>query len=237
MLEFERKIDRMAKYKTILFDVDNTLFDFDKDQEIAFKEAMNIIGHPCTEKMYEDYNQINIGMWEMLNRGEITAEELSVKRFKIFFEKYQIKQDAQIFSSLLTQAFQKTGTPIKGSREILEQLKDKYELVIISNGFKRQQYHRLNNAKFSRYFSKIFLSEEIGYSKPDKNFFDVVLQNIENKEKSKILIIGDSISADIAGGKNAEIDTCWYNPKNKENATNIQPNYEIKDFKELLKII
>ncbi len=227
----------MVKYKTLLFDVDNTLFDFDKDQETAFREAMDRIEHPCTEEMYKDYNQINMGMWEMLNRGEITAEELSVKRFEVFFEKYHIKQDARIFSSLLTEAFRKTGTPIKGSREILEQLRNNYELVVISNGFKRQQYHRLDNAKFSNYFSKIFLSEEIGYNKPDKNFFDIVLKNIENKEKSKILIIGDSISADIVGGKNAGIDTCWYNPKNKENKTNVKPNYEIKDFQELLKII
>lgn len=227
----------MVKYKTILFDVDNTLFDFNKDQETAFKEAMDKIGYPYTEEMYENYNQINMGMWEMLNRGEMTAEELSVKRFEEFFEKYHIKQDAQIFSSLLTEAFQKTGTPIKGSREMLEQLKDKCELVIISNGFKRQQYHRLDNARFSNYFTRIFLSEEVGYNKPDKNFFDIVLQNIENKQKSKILVVGDSITADIVGGKNSGIDTCWYNPKNKENKTDVKPNYEIKDFQELLKII
>ena len=227
----------MAKYKTILFDIDDTLFDFGKDQEIAFKEAMSIIGQQCTEKKYEDYNQINLGMWEKLNEGKIALEELFVKRFEIFFEKYAIKQDAKEFDKILTYAFQKTGTPIEGTKKVLEQLAGKYELAITSNGPKNQQYHRLDNAKFSKYFSNIFISEEVGFNKPDKRFFDIVFANIENKEKSKILIVGDSISSDIIGGKNIGIDTCWYNPKNKENKTDVEPNYTIKNFQELLGII
>ena len=228
----------MKKYETILFDIDDTLLDFNKDQKIAFKEAMNHIGYKCTDKMYEEYNIINLEMWEMLNNGKITLQEVFVKRFIVFFERYGIKQNAQQFNNILTYSFQKTGTLIKGTKEILEQINEKkYELVITSNGPKDQQYHRLKNAKIHKYFSKIFISEEIGYNKPDKNFFDIVFKNIENKEKSKILIVGDSISSDIKGGNRVGIDTCWYNAKEKENKTDTLPNYTIKDFKDLLKII
>jgi len=227
----------MKKYKTILFDIDDTLFDFDADQEIAFKNAMKEIGHICTDKMYEDYNIINLGIWEKLNEGKIQLNELFIKRFEIFFDKYGIKQDEKEFNKILTKMFQKTGTPIKGVREVLESLKDKYELVITSNGPKEQQYDRLENADFSKYFSSIFISEEMGYNKPDKRYFEIVFENIENKEKSQILIIGDSISSDITGGKIAGIDTCWYNSKNKENITDIKPTYEIKRIEELLEII
>lgn len=225
------------KYKTILFDIDDTLIDFKVDQKIAFMKAMNEIGKICTEEMYEDYNDINLGLWEELNKGNISLEELFVKRFKIFFDKYKIKQNEEEFNNILTKMFQETGTPIKGVVETLDKISNVYELVVVSNGPKDQQYHRLKNANFLKYFSKIFISEEMGYNKPDKKYFDIVFNNIKNKEKSQILIVGDSISSDIIGGKKVGIDTCWYNINNKENTTGIKPEYEIKNFEELLKIV
>lgn len=225
------------KYKTILFDIDDTLIDFKVDQKIAFMKAMNEIGKICTEEMYEDYNDINLGLWEELNKGNISLEELFVKRFKIFFDKYKIKQNEEEFNNILTKMFQETGTPIKGVVETLNKISNVYELVVVSNGPKDQQYHRLKNANFLKYFSKIFISEEMGYNKPDKKYFDIVFNNIKNKEKSQILIVGDSISSDIIGGKKVGIDTCWYNINNKENNTGIKPEYEIKNFEELLQIV
>ncbi len=225
------------KYKTILFDIDDTLIDFKVDQKIAFMKAMNEIGEKCTEEMYEDYNDINLSLWEELNKGNIALEELFLKRFKIFFDKYGIKQDEAEFNNILNKMFQDTGTPIKGVRETLDKINNIYELVIVSNGPKDQQYHRLKNANFLKYFSKIFISEEMGYNKPDKKYFDIVFSNIKNKEKSQILIVGDSISSDIIGGKKVGIDTCWYNINNKENNTGIKPEYEIKNFEELLQIV
>ncbi len=225
------------KYKTILFDIDDTLIDFKVDQKIAFMKAMNEIEEKCTEEMYEDYNDINLSLWEELNKGNIALEELFLKRFKIFFDKYEIKQDEAEFNNILNKMFQDTGTPIKGVRETLDKINNIYELVIVSNGPKDQQYHRLKNANFLKYFSKIFISEEMGYNKPDKKYFDIVFSNIKNKEKSQILIVGDSISSDIIGGKKVGIDTCWYNINNKENNTGIKPEYEIKNFEELLQIV
>lgn len=227
----------MKKYKTVLIDLDDTLFDFGQDQKVAFKEAMRQIGQDCTEEMYETYCKINLELWEMLNVGKIELKVLLTKRFDLFFEKYGIKQKAKEFNEILTTSFQKTGTPIKGAKEALEYLSGKYELVVTSNGPKNQQYHRLENADFLKYFSSIFISQEIGYNKPDKRFFNIVFENIENKEKSQILIIGDSLSSDMAGGKMAGIDTCWYNPNNKENKSDIKPNYEINTIEEVLEIV
>lgn len=225
------------KYKTILFDIDDTLIDFDIDQKTAFKEAVKKIGYVCTDKMYEDYNKINLSMWEELNLGKMTLNEVFVNRFSVFFKKYGIKYDELEFNKILTDMFQKTGTLIKGVKETLDKLVNNYELAVISNGPKDQQYHRLKNADISKYFSKFFISEEIGYNKPDKRFFDIVFKNIDNKEKSKILIVGDSITSDIIGGKQVGVDTCLYNIRNKENKTNIKPEYEIENFEELLQIL
>ncbi len=225
------------KYKTILFDIDDTLIDFDIDQKTAFKEAVKKIGYVCNDKMYEDYNKINLSMWEELNLGKMTLNEVFVNRFSVFFKKYGIKYDELEFNKILTDMFQKTGTLIKGVKETLDKLVNNYELAVISNGPKDQQYHRLKNADISKYFSKFFISEEIGYNKPDKRFFDIVFKNIDNKEKSKILIVGDSITSDIIGGKQVGVDTCLYNIRNKENKTNIKPEYEIENFEELLQIL
>lgn len=227
----------MPNYNTILFDIDDTLFDFEIDQRKAFKEAMRKIGYESNDEMYEEYNTLNLSLWEELNQGKLSIDELLEKRFRIFFDRNRIDIEPRVMNKELSRAFQKTGTPINGTKETLEKLKDQYELAITSNGLKNQQYDRLENAGFSKYFSKIFLSEEIGYNKPDTRYFEVVLNNIENKDKSKILIVGDSILSDINGGYKAGLHTCWYNAKNKENNTNIKPDYEIRNFNELLNIV
>ena len=223
----------MKKYKTLLFDIDDTLFDFSIDQEIAFKKAMHNIGYECTDEMYNRYNDINLSMWKLLDEGKISLQELFIKRFEVFFKEYNIKENPKKFNKELDYAFQETGTPIEGVEELLESLKDNYELAITSNSPKAQQYHRLRNANFDKYFSKIFISEELGYNKPDQKYFDIVFDNIENKDKSSIMIIGDSLTSDIIGGNNAGIDTCWYNAKKKENTTTARPTYEIKSYTEL----
>ncbi len=223
----------MKKYKTILFDIDDTIIDFNIDQKKAFEEAFHSIGYHCDEEMYKDYTIINAHMWEQLNEGKLSLQELCVKRFEVFFKKYNIPEEPKKFDRLLTLGFQKTGTPIKGAKEVLETLKQHFELVVTTNGPKDQQYHRLDNANFSQYFSKIFVSEEVGYNKPHIQYFEKVFAEIENKDKSSILIVGDSISSDIRGGNNAGIDTCWFNRKHKENHTNCIPTYEINQLEEV----
>ena len=223
----------MKKYKTLLFDIDDTLFDFSIDQKIAFKKAMHNIGYECTDEMYKVYNEINLSMWRMLDEGKISLKELYIKRFELFFERYKINESPKKFNKELDYAFQETGTPIEGVKDLLDYLKGDYELAITSNGPKAQQYHRLKNADFDKYFSKIFISEELGYNKPDQKYFDIVFDNIENKDKSSIMIIGDSLTSDIIGGNNAGIDTCWYNAKKITNTTKAKPTYEIKSYIEL----
>lgn len=225
--------DNLKKYKTILFDIDDTLFDFDKDQKIAFKNAISIIGYNCTDKMYNGYNEINLKLWNLLNEGKIGLQELFIKRIVDFFNEYNIKQEPEKFNKIYTQEFQKTGTPIEGVKDVLEKLKGNYELVIATNGPKEHQYQRIENAGFSKYFSKIFTSEEVGFNKPDKKFFDKIFKDIENKDKTKILMVGDSLSSDIRGGTNSGIDTCWYNSKNIKNELNIKPTFEVNKLEEI----
>lgn len=227
----------MKKYNTILFDIDDTIIDFDKDQRIAFYNAMKQIGYECDDEMYESYNEINLGLWSLLDQGKTTLQKLFIERFEIFFDKYKINANPQEFNKILTLCFQKTGTAIDGAKDVLEKLKDDFEIVAITNGPKDQQYHRIENAGFTKYFSNIFVSEEIGYNKPDIKYYEVVLNSIKNKDKTKMLIIGDSINSDIQGGINIGVETCWYNVHNIKNTTNIKPKYEISKIDEILKVV
>lgn len=227
----------MKKYNTILFDIDDTLFDFGKDQEIAFKKAMKELGHICSHEMYQNYDKINRTMWDLLAKGEIKLEELYLKRFEQFFKQYGIKEEPQKLNQLLDKTFQLTGTPIEGATQVLQEVHGKYELAITSNGPKMQQYHRLKNAGYGKYFTKVFISEEIGFHKPEKEFFDIVFENIKTKDKSQILIVGDSLVSDIKGGKEAGIDTCWFHSSCQEIKTEIIPTYEITKLEQVIKIL
>ena len=121
-----------------------------------------------------------------------------------------------------------------GAKELLEQLDGNYELAIASNGPVAEQRPRLVNAGLSRFFSRFFISEELDVNKPDKRFFDIIFENIENKDKSSILIVGDDLTSDVQGAINAGIDSCWFNKKGKENSLGIQPTITIYSLEELL---
>ena len=155
----------------------------------------------------------------------------------MFFEIYNIKATTDSFNKLLDEGFQKSGTLFSNVEHVLKKLKQRYKLGIITNGPKSQQYIRLKNTGIYEYFSYIFISEEVGYNKPDIKFFEYVLRKIEEKDKSKILIVGDSLTSDIQGGNNCDLKTCWYNRKLENNKLSIKPDYEIKNLEELLDIL
>ena len=228
----------MKKYEILLFDLDGTLIDFSVDQKFAFKEALEKIGYEYTDDILEQYKEINRIVWNKLEKGEIkTVADLFEERCKMFFEIYNINESTCKFNNLLDEGMQKSGTTFKETKEILEKLSKMYKLAIITNGPKSQQYSRLENAKISEYFSYVFVSEEIGYNKPNIKFFEYMFEKIEEKDKTKMLVIGDSLTSDIQGGINAGIDTCWCNWKKKENKTTIKPNYEINKLEELLSML
>ncbi len=104
------------KYKTLIFDLDDTLLDFKKDQKYAFYKAMEAIGITCTEELYNDYNSINSKMWKLLNERKITLEEVLIKRFEIFLKKHQINVNPEKFKELVSKGFQESGNSILRSR-------------------------------------------------------------------------------------------------------------------------
>lgn len=227
----------MMKYNIILFDADDTLLDFKKSEKKALENAF-IKNNIClTEKIISEYKKINSGLWSEFNKGNIEKEYIVDNRFRMLFEKLDINEDADKIKKDYQYELGYGFFVIDGAIEICKKLSETCDLYCVTNGLAQNQFRRIKGAKLEEYFKDIFVSEEVGFAKPKKEYFDYVLKKISNCHKESILIVGDSLESDIQGGVNAGIDTCWYNPNGYVNNSKVTPKYEIKNLDEILEII
>lgn len=221
------------KYDWLLFDLDNTLMDFDEASIIAFQQTLLASNIPSQPHYYKLYKKVNHKVWQSYERKEITAIELRSRRFKLFLKEIGKTGDAKQMNATYLSQIVKHSKVLEGTRELLESLVKNYNLAIITNGLKEVQRPRLALTKIDHYFDAIIVSDEIGYAKPQKEYFDYVFNEIQMPPKVKVLVIGDSLNSDITGGNNYGIDTCWYNPSKQKNTVDIQPTFEINRLSQL----
>ena len=225
-------------YEVIIFDADETLFDFKKSERKAFKNAMLEIGIQYDENYHlKIYQGINTAIWKEFEEGLITQEKLKVERFERLFNKLNIEFDASEFAKSYMKHLADGSFLLDDSIELVETLHNNYTLSIVTNGLTSVQEKRIRKSVIANYFKDIVISEEIGVSKPNPKIFEHALENISQADKSKVLMIGDSLTSDIQGGINFEIDTCWYNPNKHVNETGIKPTYEIANLMDLLDLL
>ena len=205
----------MNNVKTILLDVDNTLLDFHKAQRNALIGAFDLLGYPYDEALIDRYDLHNKEYWRKFERGEITREKLVIERFETFFDVENIDGDAIKCERAYRETLGEQHDFIDGAKEALIYLSSKYEINLITNGLMKTQYSRLRLAGIDKYVNKIFISEEVGSRKPEREFFEYVFANLPDAEIDTSLVIGDSLSSDISGGVNYGISCLWFNPKNK----------------------
>lgn len=227
----------MKKYKNLLFDVDDTLLDFEAAECYALKSVLEQYNYKMNEEIRQQYRKINIELWEKYEEEIITREEVLHGRFKKLFSLLEIKVNGEEIEKQFRENLGECSTMIKDASLVCEKLFKDYNLYIISNGVKRTQYKRLKDAGLDKYMQNIFISEEIGYQKPRIEFVEQVQKIEPNINSSNTLIIGDSLTSDIKLGENTGIDTCWFNPNKKENESIIKPTYEIQELKEIINIV
>ena len=225
------------KYEIILFDVDDTLFDFDMSEKKALHKTFVEFGFPAGLADYRaSYKEISKILWSDLEQGFITLSELAVERFRRLISQHELDIAAEMFSSVYLEYLGRETHPVQGAIELCEKLVD-YRLAIITNGFTAVQTARIENSALSNTFEQIIMSEDTGYNKPDKEIFDYAFSKLQITDKEKVLIVGDSLTSDIQGGIDYGIDTCWFNPHSKENNIGNEPTYEISELMELLEIV
>jgi 2-haloacid dehalogenase len=226
------------KYEVIIFDADETLFDFKRSERESLKNTMQDFNIEYDEEHHlKIYKNINASIWKELEEGLITQKELNFNRFRRFAEKLNLDFDALAFTDSYTKHLSNASFIYEDSIELLEMLHKRFRLIMVTNGLKDIQDIRIKKSVLAKYFEVIIVSEEVQVAKPDKRIFEIALNSINYTDKRKVLIVGDSLSSDIQGGINAGIDTCWYNPSKAVNRTGIKPTYEIAGLKELVSIL
>ena len=225
------------QYRYLLFDADDTLFDFLKAEHQAIIETLRHFSLPDDEETIALYSRLNAALWLKFDHGEITRAKLLVQRFEELLE--ALGRDgidpAQV-NQCYMYALAKGHFPFPGAAELCRDLHGMgYELAIITNGASIPQHGRLDNSPLRQYWKEIFISDDMGCQKPQPEYFDRVCEGmgISPEDRKYALIIGDSLSSDIRGGLNAGIDTCWYNPRGKAADPSIPATYEVRNFEEL----
>lgn len=220
-------------YEFLLLDMDDTILDFKKAEEVALKKTLLSFSLEPTQEVCARYSQINQSYWEMLERKEITREKLKVQRFGDLFKEYGISVDSALCAKRYVENLAQGHYFLPGAQEAVQRLCQKYKLYLVSNGATDVQMSRLESAGIGKYFQKVFISQQMGVDKPDKLFFERCFEKIPGFDKSKAIIVGDSLTSDILGGRNAGIATCWINPKKKPAREDIPADYEIEALSQL----
>ena len=228
----------LKKYDIFLFDADGTLYDYDMAEANALKIMFEKCGFAYTDDIRQKYREINSQEWEKFDKGVTTKEELQTSRFRRLFGDAGIYCDAKEFNEKYLYELGKGAFLIEGALEICQHivLRNK-KIYIVTNGILATQKSRIKHSSIKDYISDFFVSEFVGFQKPHRLYFEYVFSSIPQVGKDKILIIGDSLSSDIAGGHNAGIDSCWLNISGKTNNTNIIPSYEISSLGELREFV
>ncbi|WP_400247928.1 YjjG family noncanonical pyrimidine nucleotidase [Niallia sp. JL1B1071] len=227
----------VKKYQTLLFDVDDTLLDFAATEDQAFRLLLQEQGVSYSEEWKRQYQQLNQGLWKAFEEGEITRDEVVNTRFTLFFEKMGKQVDGALLEQSYREYLGEGKQLLDGAMDLIVKVSNHFDLYIVTNGMSITQEKRLKSSGLYSFFKAIFVSEDTGYQKPMKEFFDYCFDRIPQFNKETALIIGDSLSADIQGGYNAGIDTCWINPLKRDNNIDVQPTYEIAKLEELLLLL
>jgi len=227
-------------YSTVLFDLDHTIFDFDTSEEFAFGEALAVVGVEDAPAHLATYRRLNNALWAAAERGEIRSNQIRNVRFEQLARELGLDADAATVVAMadaFVNGLGLYGDLYPGALEVLDVLSAGAMLAVISNGLGEVVYARLARLDLSDYFDAVVVSSEVGVAKPSPAIFEAAFERLGSPDKATTLMVGDSLSSDIAGGTAFGIDTCWYNPHHRPPAAADRFTYEVAALAELPAIV
>lgn len=227
----------MTPYPILLFDADNTLFNFDAGNRRAFSETCRVCRLPDTPELFRVYEQSNAEMWSAFDRGECTKDFLVVERFRLFLERAGLQADPVLCNKIHLDTLATNTVLLPHALEVCRALAQTHRLYIVTNAVAAVQKARLAASDIRPYITGAFISEDAGASKPSKAYFDYVFSHIPGIARENCLLIGDSPSSDLRGANNYGIPCCWYNPQGLARPEGLRIDYEIRDLAELPPIV
>ncbi len=216
----------------VFLDLDDTILDFHKAERIAVAKTLRGFGVEPDEEILALYHRINKAHWEMLERGELTRAEVLLNRFAVLFRDLGVEADAAACAGAYEKNLSSGHYFLPGAEEAVASLSKRYRLFLASNGTASVQKERLTGANLYRFFEQVFVSQELGHDKPSKAYFDACFARIPDFDPGKAVMVGDSLTSDILGGRNAGIPTVWVNPTHASCGA-IRPAYEIESLRQL----
>jgi 2-haloacid dehalogenase len=220
-------------YSIFLLDLDHTLFDTDASEVAAFEQTMLAAGVQDAERYLSPYQKINLELWAAVERGEISPNVIRTSRFERLVIEEGLDADPLQMADDFVNGLGAYGELYDGAHDVLQHLSASASLAMVTNGLGEVQRARIERLGISDYFDAVAISAELGVAKPDVGIFDDVFQSLGSPSKNTAVMVGDNLSADIRGGVNYGIATCWFNPHGRPNNGTDQSDHEIENLNEL----
>ena len=231
-------IATQQRYQFLLFDIDNTLMDFNAGEKIALFQTMVEFGAPIQDEEYHAYLAINQAQWAKFEQGLLDSKAVQRLRFEEFAAYLgRDRGEGDALNARYVENLGRQAILMQGAMDLILQLHERYQIAVVTNGLTLVQRERLKRSGFLPHLDGVFISQEMGVQKPSAAYFDYVLRGLSGAERTNCLIIGDSLSADILGGINAGIDTCWLRLAGAEPRADITPTYTVSDYTALLELL
>ena len=221
------------RYDYLLFDADNTLFDFDRAEERALRATLEFFGYPLDSDTRELYRTINRVLWRRLDLGEISREALVVERFALFDRAMGGSRDAAALNRFYLDRLSEGAELLPGAEALCRSLAPRATLALVTNGVARAQRGRLARSALNGLFPYVFISEEVGWQKPQREFFSHVCSAMAIRDRRRAVVIGDNLVSDVQGGLQSGLDAVWFNPNGLPNPTQVRPTWEARSFSAL----
>ena len=221
------------RYRWLIFDADGTLFDFHLGETTALQLTTRQHGIEYSSHLHDVYKAISAELWAQFELGEVSLMHLRVARFERLFGELRIDLEPESFNIDFMDALGQQRQLLPGAEDVVRDLSSRFCLLLATNGIAVVQRPRFAQSSIRKYFKDVVISDEIGVAKPQVGFMAEAFSRMGRPEKSDVLMIGDSLSSDIAGGANFGIDTCWFNPDGHALVGSPKPTFEVTDLMEI----
>lgn len=226
------------RYTHLLFDADNTLFDFDQAQEVSLRSAVKELCGKFNESWLDTYSKISVQCWREFEAGLISIDQLKLRRFKEFTDTTNIDVDPKRLGDSYMQKLSQCSMLLDHCEPVLQEFSAKgCKMAIVTNGLSMIQRPRFKQSPITPLFDAIIISDEIGVAKPHPRIFEVAMEQLGSDNYNRTLMIGDNLLSDIEGANKFGIDSCWMNPDGRRNCESVKPTYQIKCLTQLLELV
>lgn len=224
-------------YSTVLFDLDHTLLDSDESEAAAFAHTMRFAGVARHETLLDTYREINRAMWAEVEAGTMAANDVRSKRFESFNQIAGVDADPVAMGEVFVRGLGSFGELYPGAIELLDSVGAIAALGLVTNGISEVQRARLARLDIEHFFDAIVISSEVATSKPGEAIFDIAFERLGRPDRSSALMVGDSLTSDMAGGHRYGIATCWYNPRGEHPSVEFELDHVVSELGDVVGVV